>query len=106
MKKIFMANVKLTGVTLATAQDVIKNMVIDGGVSEFTLARDVNNKHDQYAVYVQCLNLFMGWIPKEVNVGLSMAMNSGNKFKAELVKVLSNPSYSTKGIVVNIVEAD
>ncbi len=105
MKKIFMTNVKLTGVTLATAQDVIRNMIISSdGISEFNLIRDNNNKHDQYAVYVQCLSFYLGWIPKEINAGLALAMDSGKIFKAELVKILSHPKHPTKGIVVNIVE--
>lgn len=104
MKKLFMTNVHLKGVTLAASQAVIRNMVIDGGISEFDLVRDRNNKHDQHAVYVQCLSFFLGWIPKEINTGLAFAMESGKDFKAELVKVLSHPKHPTKGIIVNIVE--
>ena len=65
-----MTNVHLKGVTLAAAQAVIKNMVIDGSISEFNLVRDCNNKDDQHAVYVQCLSFFLGWVPKEINTGL------------------------------------
>ena len=62
--KYFMTNIKLTGVTLAMAQDVIRDLILGSGVSKFTLVRDTNNKYDQSAVMVRCLSFFLGWIPR------------------------------------------
>ena len=102
--KYFMTNIKLTGVTLAMAQDVIRDLILASGVSRFTLVRDTNNKYDQSAVMVRCLSFFLGWVPQGLNLNLAAEMDGGKVFEAELVRVLDNPDYPTRGVVINIVE--
>jgi hypothetical protein len=102
--KYFMTNIKLTGVTLAMAQDVIRDLILGSGVSKFSLVRDANNKYDQSAVMVCCLSFFLGWVPMGLNSNLAAEMDGGKVFEAELVRVLDNPNYPTRGVVINIVE--
>lgn len=103
-KKLFMTNIKLTGVSLGYAQDVIRELVLGNHISRFTLTRDVNNKYDESAVMVRCLSFFLGWIPADRNSSLAFEMDDGKVFEAELVKVLEHPYYPTRGVVINIVE--
>ena len=104
MRKIFLENLKLTGVSFGVAKEVIKDLIQVGHIDEYDLIREHESPYDPNTIKVQCLNNFLGWIPKERNSGLAALMDNGRQFKAELVRIVSHPSHPNKGVIVNIVE--
>ncbi len=64
MKSTDFMNIKLGGVTQGEAQQVIKKIVHEAGVENFTLIREPNNHFDPHAVKVECCNMYVGYIPQ------------------------------------------
>ena len=104
MKPTEFNEIKLAGVTQGDAQKVIKQIVQESGVGNFTLTREPENPYDSYAVRVDCCTMYVGYIPRKISREVAAIMDSGHSLSATLNKVNTSPHHTTLGLTINIVE--
>jgi len=100
----FPLTVKLAGVLFGNAQANIRTYG-SPDIRWFALVREPDNPHDPNAIRVALFGeFFMGYIPKEIAIGLAPLMDAGRQFDAEFVCVNRHPRHDTVGLTVKIVE--
>jgi len=104
MKPTGFNNIKLAGVIQADAQEVIKQIVQESGVEDFTLVREPENPHDPYAVKVECCSMYIGYIPQILSKEVAGVMDNGQQLAGRLNRVNSSPNHTTLGLTIDIVE--
>ncbi len=105
MKPTDFNNIKLAGVTHREAQDVIRDIIVGSGVQDFELVREPNNQFDANAVRVNCMTLFIGYIPQNLSAKVAQIMDAGTTLKGQLNKVNKSPGHATLGLTIDIVES-
>ena len=103
MRQVIFADIRLAGVTQGDAQEVIKQIVMEAGVSDFDLIREPTNPHDPYAVRVVCCTMYVGYIPKVMSKEVAGVMDNGQELAGRLNRVNASPNHSTLGLTIDIV---
>lgn len=104
MKTTIFKDIKLAGVTQGNAQEVIKQIVQESGVGDFSLVREPENPHDLFAVRVECCSMHIGYIPQIMSKEVADTMDNGLKLAGKLNRVNSSPNHTTLGLTIDIVE--
>lgn len=96
--------ITLAGVTAENRQDVIKELVIESGITDFMLIREPDNPYDQNAVRVDVWGFDMpvGYIPRNVARKLAPLMDAGEIYDGKLVRINRCSGHETVGLVIEI----
>ena len=104
MESNALKNIKLSGVTYNSAQDVIRQIVLEAKNHEFQLVREPWNQFDRNAVRVDCWTLYVGYIPKHLSEKIAKEIDSGRKLMGVLNKINMCSYSSVLGLTIDVVE--